>query len=115
MVHFSRFLNCLYFLILLLGISTVFGAPPRFKCVTWNVNGVEKLKDDGNVLAFLGGFEIILLQETYSGSNEDVLHLNGFIPHHQLARPTTRRAVWGVSTFFRIVVAHLNRRHVVNR
>jgi exonuclease III len=102
MVRFSLFFWNVLLAFLALVISKTGGSPPRFKCVTWNVNGVEKIRCDRNVLTFLAGFDIVLLQETYSATNEDVLSLAGFIPHHQLARPTTRRAVWGVTTFFRI-------------
>jgi exonuclease III len=95
------FLNILSILIFNLVITSA-GPSPRFKCVTWNVNGVEKLRCKRHELNFLASFDVVLLQETYSGTNEDVLNLEGFIPHHQLGRLTTRRTQWGVSTFFRI-------------
>jgi exonuclease III len=100
MLRFSGITFFKFLLLFTCVVRVVHGSPPRFKCVTWNVNGVEKLRCNGNVLTFLAGFDIVLLQETYSSTTEDVLCLKGFIPHHQLARPSTRRATWGVSTFF---------------
>jgi exonuclease III len=76
--------------------------PPGFSCVSWNVNSFEKLRCARHELEILASFDIVLLQETYAGAPEDVLNLDGFIPHHQLARPTLRRAQWGVSTLSRI-------------
>jgi hypothetical protein len=55
-----------------------------------------------NERCFLAGFDVVFLQETFSGSLEDTLELDGFIPHHQLGRPTLRRYQWGLSTFLRI-------------
>jgi exonuclease III len=102
MAVFSSLNIIVSLIVTILIVALTDGVSPRFKCVTWNVNGVQKLRGDRSVLDFLGRFDIVLLQETYSGTNEDVLSLEGFIPHHQLARPSTRRAKWGVSTFFRI-------------
>jgi exonuclease III len=82
--------------------SLVQCSPPVFKCVTWNVNGAEKLKSMSNELQFLATFDIIFLQETFSGSQETVFDLDGYIPHHQLGRQTLRRFQWGVSTLLRI-------------
>jgi hypothetical protein len=93
---------CFISFLIIVTLTSVNGVPTRFKCVTWNVNGVEKLRCKRFELNFLASFDIVLLQETFSGTNEDVLSIDGFIPHHQLGRPTTRRAKWGVSTFFRI-------------
>jgi hypothetical protein len=69
------------------------------------VNGVEKLRASTKDIEFLSAFDIIFLQETYSGSFETVLDIAGYIPHHQLGRPTPRRVYhhqWGVSTLLRI-------------
>ncbi len=90
---------------LLAGGTLSSGAPETFKCVSWNVNGVEKLRASRNDLQFLASFDVIFLQETYSGTAEAVLDIDGFIPHHQLGRPTPRRPnhhQWGVSTLMKI-------------
>ncbi len=90
------------YLFLLNGIHLALGSPPSFSCVSWNVNGAEKLKNNEHALGFLGSFDIILLQETYSGSRETALDLHGYIPHHQLGRQTLRRYQWGLTTLLRI-------------
>jgi exonuclease III len=78
------------------------GAPHELKCVSWNVNGVAKLRCSIHEKKFLASFDVVFLQETYAGSFEDTLTLEGFIPHHQVGRPTTRRYQWGVSSYLRI-------------
>ncbi len=86
----------------LLGLAPILGAPASFKLVTWNVNGAEKLKTSESDRKFLADHDIIFLQETYSGTPESALDLDGFIPHHQLGRPTLRRFQWGLSTLMKI-------------
>ncbi len=78
------------------------GAPVSLNCVTWNVNGVDKLRNMENEQRFLARFDVIFLQETYSGAQDSVFDLDGYIPHHQFGRPTLRRYQWGVSTLMRI-------------
>jgi exonuclease III len=90
-------------LLLLFGVVYLSSAvPSSFKCVTWNVNGAAKLNTQDNERKFLAGFDVVFLQETYSGSSDAVFNLDGYIPHHQLGRPTLRRFQWGVSTLMRI-------------
>ncbi len=91
---------CLVFC--LVGFVPALGAPVSFKCVTWNVNGAEKLKTSENDRKFLAEFDVIFLQETFSGTPESVVDFDGFIPHHQLGRPTLRRFQWGLSTLMKI-------------
>jgi hypothetical protein len=55
-----------------------------------------------NELNFLTSFDIVFLQETYLGTRDSVLDLDGYIPHHQLGRQTPRRYQWGVTTLMRI-------------
>jgi exonuclease III len=66
--------------------------------VSWNVNGVQKLKVANRDLQFLASFDIILLQETFSTTRDATLDLHGYIPHHQLGR----RHQWGLSSLFKI-------------
>ncbi len=87
MVRFSSFTSANLLIAILLVVVEASGASRSFKCVTWNVNGVQKLRSDRNVLAFLARFDVVLLQETYSGSSEDVLNLEDFIPNHQWRVP----------------------------
>jgi hypothetical protein len=84
------------------GLVPTLGAPTSLKCVSWNINGAEKLKTTESDRKFLGEFDVIFLQETYSGAPESVVDLEGYIPHHQLGRPTLRRFQWGLSTLMRI-------------
>jgi exonuclease III len=86
----------------ILKIAAVVGTPACFKCVTWNVNSVDKIRSMDHERCFLAGFDVVFLQETYSGTPESAFDLEGFIPHHQLGRPTLRRFQWGLSTFLRI-------------
>jgi exonuclease III len=78
------------------------GAPVSLKCVTWNINGAEKLKTTESDRKLLAEFDVIFLQETYLGTPESVVDLDGYIPHHQLGRPTLRRYQWGLSTLMHI-------------
>ncbi len=66
--------------------------------ISWNVNGVSKLKLKNHELSFLASFDIVLLQETFSTTREETLELHGFIPHHQLGR----RHQWGLTSLLRI-------------
>jgi exonuclease III len=66
--------------------------------ISWNVNGVQKLKVANRELQFLVSFDIILLQETFSTTRDSTLDLHGFIPHHQLGR----HHQWGLSSLFKI-------------
>ncbi len=70
----------------------------KLRRVSWNVNGVQKLKIANHDLKFLGSFDVIFLQETFSTTRDSTLDLHGFIPHHQLGR----RHQWGLSSLFRI-------------
>jgi exonuclease III len=77
-------------------ISSV--TPVPFSGVSWNVNGVQKLKVRNYDLKFLSSFDVVLLQETFSATRDATLDLHGFIPHHQLGR----RHQWGLTSLFRI-------------
>jgi exonuclease III len=95
--------RCLWLVpVFLLCAFTAQAAPPRLKCVTWNVNGAGKLKSMVDELTFLSSFDIIFLQETFTGSIESALDIPGFIPHHQLGRSAPRGTRWGLSTFLKI-------------
>jgi exonuclease III len=68
------------------------------KGVSWNVNGVQKLKTSEHDLKFMGSFDVVMLQETFSATRDATLDLHGYIPHHQLGR----RHQWGLTSLFRI-------------
>jgi exonuclease III len=70
----------------------------NLRVVSWNVNGVQKLKVANHELKFLGSFDVVFLQETFATTPDSTLDLHGFIPHHQLGR----RHQWGLSSLFRI-------------
>jgi exonuclease III len=74
----------------------------EFSGVTWNINGVAKLRDHFFSVDWLRELDVIYLQETYSLSDESVLELPGYLAHHSLALYTGRRPSRGVSTLFRI-------------
>ncbi len=71
-------------------------------CVTWNVNGVSKFNTLTPELRYLEQFDVIFAQETYTISPENGLELEGYIPYHVLARQTTRKPSWGLSTLVKI-------------
>ncbi len=72
--------------------------PITLKGVSWNVNGVQKLKTTNHDLKFMGSFDVVMLQEMFSTTRDATLDLDGFIPHHQLGR----RHQWGLTSLFRI-------------
>jgi exonuclease III len=74
----------------------------KFSCVTWNVNGVSKLRDFVFSTSWLGDYDVIFLQETYSTTDDNVIQLSGYLGHHSLAAYTGRRPSRGVSSLFRI-------------
>ncbi len=89
----------------LLAILTWLAIPnhaAKFSCVTWNVNGVSKLRDFVFSAAWLKDYDVIFLQETYSTSDDNVFELSGYLGHHSLAAYTGRRPSRGVSSLFRI-------------
>jgi exonuclease III len=73
-------------------------APLSLRCLSWNVNGVAKLKLKQHEMHLMLSHDVVLLQETFCSTRESVLDLPGFIPHHQLGR----RHQWGLSSFMRI-------------
>ncbi len=79
-----------------------FSSAVELSCVTWNVNGVSKLRDYVFSTSWLRQHDVIYLQETYSTSEENVFQLPGYLGHHSLAAYTGRRPSRGVSTLFRI-------------
>jgi exonuclease III len=74
----------------------------QFSAVTWNVNGVAKIRNLFPEQRYLSSFDAIFLQETFA--TEDVLpyELDGFIAYHTPARYTTRRPQWGMSCLLKI-------------
>jgi hypothetical protein len=53
-------------------------------------------------LRYLERFDVIFAQETYTTSPENGFDLEGYIPYHVLARQTTRKPSWGLSTLVKI-------------
>ncbi len=74
----------------------------KLSCVTWNVNGVSKLRDFVFSTAWLQDYDVIFLQETYSTTDDNVIQLSGYLGHHSLATYTGRKPSRGVSSLFRI-------------
>jgi exonuclease III len=71
--------------------------------VTWNVNGVKKFRQHPSELKYLRDHDIVLLQETFSREDADLLELPGFYSHHMRALPRPGcRNIWGISSFFRV-------------
>jgi exonuclease III len=73
--------------------------------VTWNVNGVRKFDHLPSEVAFLRSHDVILLQETFSREDAELMELCGFVSHHARALPgqsEERRNIWGLSSFFRV-------------
>ncbi len=107
-LRFGFKMEVLYFVtfILLLGSfqirMTLSNHTRSLRVVTWNVNGATKLRQMPPERDFLASFDLILLQETYTLSPELAFELDGFIPHHQLGRYTTRRPSWGLTTLWKI-------------
>jgi exonuclease III len=86
-------------------VLTEFAIPSsavKFSCVTWNVNGVSKLRDLVFSSTWLQDYDVIFLQETYSTSDDHVFQPPGYLGHHSLAAYTGRRPSRGVSSLFRI-------------
>jgi exonuclease III len=96
------------FSILLLCASVVLWAratPPvewPLKAVTWNVNGVSKIRDQLTDHQYLKSFDVVLLQETFSTADTTVYELDGYISFHSLARVTGGRPQWGMTSLISI-------------
>jgi hypothetical protein len=92
-------------LLLFLGVVAVSAVERNFSVVTWNVNGVRKFEFLPNEIAFLRSHDVVLLQETFSREDVELLELSGFSSHHARALPgqsEDRRNIWGLSSFFRL-------------
>jgi exonuclease III len=93
-------------LILCVGVITWTNATPPvewpLKAVTWNVNGVSKIRCQFPELQYLKSFDVALLQETFSTDETTVLELDGFIAFHSLARVTGGRPQWGLTNLVKI-------------
>jgi hypothetical protein len=98
----TTFLGTLFCLIGHQLVATCANRTRSLKAVTWNVNGAGKLRTMPPERDFLASFDLILLQETYTLSPELAFELDGFIPHHQLGRYTSRRPSWGLTTLWKI-------------
>ncbi len=92
----------LCFVVVLIAWLRGFSSAVELSCVTWNVNGVSKLRDYVFSTSWLRQHDVIYLQETYSTSDENVFQLPGYLGHHSLAAYTGRRPSRGVSILFRI-------------
>ncbi|MCU0401470.1 MAG: endonuclease/exonuclease/phosphatase family protein [Algoriphagus sp.] len=93
----------LFFVFVACVASTNDGGARNLSIVTWNVNGIRKFNHRPAELNFLRGHDIVLLQETFSRDNSELLELRGFYSHHARALPRPgSRNVWGLSLFFRV-------------
>jgi hypothetical protein len=72
------------------------------KCLSWNVNGAQKLASYTPELGYLEEFDVILLQETFTTNQEHGLDLPGYIPYHVLGRLTGGRPSCGLTTLLKI-------------
>jgi exonuclease III len=84
----------------ILAVATA-GNTRDIRVITWNINGVRKLSYLPSVTNYLGKHDVVLLQETFSYEDKDLLELRGFLGHHARAIPGDRRNLWGLSTLFR--------------
>ncbi len=102
MMGATSFIRILIALTLLQTNVTSANQTCSLKAVSWNVNGVGKLRTMPPEREFLASFDRILLRETYTLSPELAFELDGFIPHHQMGRYTSRRPSWGLTTLWKI-------------
>ncbi len=98
---------CLFFQMLsfLLLLACASAAPDEreFSVVTWNVNGARKFNHLPSDVAFLREHDVILLQETFTRSDSELLELRGYQSHHARALPSPiGRNKWGLLSFFRV-------------
>ncbi len=94
-----------FFLVLLVGATAAPADERDFSVVTWNVNGVRKFDFLHHEIAFLRSHDVVLLQETFTRDDSELLELHGFTSHHARALPgqsEDRRNIWGLSSFFRV-------------
>ncbi len=91
----------LLLLIILTSLDTSEADDRELSVVTWNINGVQKFGRLPFEVAYLRSFDIVLLQETFSRADNELLELHGFYSHHSRAVPRQNcRNVWGLSSYF---------------
>jgi hypothetical protein len=86
-------------------LCAVTGSPCNtltLKCVSWNVQGVQKFTPLTPELGYLEEFDAIFLQETFTTSAENGLDLVGYIPYHVLGRVTGGCPSWGLTMLVKI-------------
>jgi exonuclease III len=104
-MRLSRALNdtmvVLSTVIFLLGLTLTSGG--LISGISWNINGVRKLKALTRSSSILNEADFVFLQETFSTSDERCFRLQGFVGHHLLASTGGRgRPSWGLTTLFKI-------------
>jgi exonuclease III len=70
--------------------------------ISWNVNGIAKIRLSEASLAPIREADFVFLQETYSRSEPNCLRLEGFTGHHALSAASSTKPRWGLSTLFKI-------------
>jgi exonuclease III len=90
-------------LVSLVGVSWQTPSERELSIVSWNVNGVRKFRNLPTEVSYLASQDVVLLQETFSREDNELLEIRGFYSHHQRALPRTGgHNVWGLSSYFKI-------------
>jgi exonuclease III len=86
----------------------LFGSDPstavrrQLSGITWNVNGVAKIRLSEPSIELLREVDFVFVQETYSRSEQECLAIDGFTGHHSFSAASFRKPRWGVSSLFKI-------------